>query len=127
MKLVLAFVMTMASLSAFAGFSEVECDGRNGQQNIRLVIDGTFNSYWKTVRLQVKESTTTSNYSYNASSRGVDNGFKQVRYDGAGFQLAVDLWPDPVPRWSGFYRATLRAREVGTGFVNLNCRFPNAH
>lgn len=127
MKLVLSLIIAMFSLSAMA-FSELECDGRNGVQNIRLVVDGNLGgSYWKHTRVQIRENTTVSNHTYTLSSRGIDHGFSEIRYEGAGLQVTVSLWPDRVPRWSGFYRATARSSIFGNGIVNLNCRFPNAH
>lgn len=123
MKLILAALMFMLSLSALAAFSEVECSGRDGMNTISVGVEGGFPQSFR--RAYVRQETPTGNEvtNFNVLSRGSFGN--RVRYEGAGFQLEVDFWPDVRPQWARTYRGTFSVQNMNIPFTMLWCRYPN--
>ncbi len=129
MKLVVLLGLLAFSLAATA-FTEVECQGRDQGKDILIVVEGNFpnGSFFKPTRLQIRENGTISNYNYTLTSRGPQGGFNEIRYDGAGLSLRVDLWPDQLPRWGRTYRGEVFSSVLGNhNLSNFSCRYPNVH
>jgi len=129
MKLLLAVVMSLLSVSGFASFNEVECEGQSGVKNIYLEIEQPFpsTSVFRRVRVDVSTNETRENY-YHSVNLNRYGGFSIVNYQGAGFRMQLDLWPDNQPRWGRTYSATLISSNINGGLASsLYCRFPNAN
>lgn len=129
MKLFLAAVMTLLSVSGYAAFSEVECEGHNGVKSIYVEIEQPFpsTSVFRRVLVEVSTPQTRENY-YHTVSLNRYGGFSIVNYQGAGFRMQLDLWPDNQPRWGRTYSATLVSSNINGGLSSsLFCRFPNAN
>lgn len=127
MKFTLLITMMIFSLSSFAAWNEVECEGRFDGKIIRMEIEQPFpNGSWlKRATLTVVENGSEQFFDYTVSTWGA--GFNRVQYSAPGVNLEIDFWPDQQPRWGGMYRGTLRNRDLsGSSFQMLNCRFPNA-
>lgn len=111
------------SFSAFAALSEVECSGRDGANNIVAAVEQGFQQSFR--RAYVRQDSPTGGQVRNFSviSRGAFGN--RVRYEGAGFELEVDFWPDVRPQWARTYRGTFTSSEMNIPFTMLWCRFPN--
>lgn len=127
MKLFLALALLSFSLTSFASWNEVECEGRFEGKFIRLEVEQSFpnDSYFKRAELTVEEDGSQIIHDYTVSRRAF--GFNRIQYASAGLRLEVDLWPDQRPRWGMRYRGELQSSVLGNRYIkNLNCRFPNA-
>ncbi len=128
MKLTLLIAMMIFSLSSFAAWNEVECDGRTDGKFLRMEVEQAFpnGSWFQRATLAVTENGAQQVFDYTVSSRGM-GGFNRVLYSAPGVNLEVDFWPDQQPRWGRMYRGTLRSRDLGnSSFQTVSCRFPNA-
>lgn len=126
MKFTLLIAMMIFSLSSFAAWNEVECEGRVDGKTVRMDVEQSFpNGSWlKRATLTVIENGAEQVFDYTVSGRGY---FNRVQYSAPGVNLEVDFWPDQQPRWGRMYRGTLRSRDLaGSSFQTLTCRFPNA-
>ncbi len=124
MKLILLTLGFALSFSALAGFSEVECNGRDGVNDITAAVEEGFppQSFRRAyVRLQTPTGGQVRNFT--VMSRGAFGN--RVRYEGGGFQLEVDFWPDVRPQWARTYRGTFSSTDMNIPFTMLWCRFPN--
>lgn len=123
MKLILLTLGFVMSFSAFAAFSEVECSGRDGVNNIVAAVEEGFQQSFR--RAYVRQETPTGGQvrNFTVMSRGAFGN--RVRYEGAGFQLEVDFWPDVRPQWARTYRGTFSSSDMSIPFTMLWCRFPN--
>ena len=129
MKLMTTIAFFLISISAFAGFNEIECQGNSGVANVYLEIEQPFptNNVFKRMMLAVSSNGTQQNFQYTVSSRRY-NGFNTILYQGGALRLEVDLWPDTNPRWGRSYRAALNSSDLNNGAAAvLNCQFPNAN
>ncbi|MBY0515611.1 MAG: hypothetical protein K2P81_01795 [Bacteriovoracaceae bacterium] len=119
-KLMMILALTF-SLSAVAGFNDVECMGvtRAGARMV-LEVDRGFGGSMRDAR--------TITYGARGENPVVNNyRIFQIRKFGSqleflgdfGFNLSVNLFPDQQPRWGWTYRSRF-------GMENLDCRFPNA-
>lgn len=124
MKFTLLIAMMIFSLSSFAAWNEVECDGRAGGKTVRMEVEESFGGSWlRRATLTVAENGAEQVFDYTVSGRGYLN---RVQYSAPGVTLEVDFWPDQQPRWGRMYRGTLRSRDLAdSSFQSLNCRFPN--
>ena len=126
MKFTLLIAMMVFSLSSFAAWNEVECEGRMDGKTVRMDVEQSFpNGSWlKRATLTVIENGAEQVFDYTVSGRG---SFNRVQYSAPGVNLEVDFWPDQQPRWGRMYRGTLRSRDLaGSSFQTLSCFFPNA-
>ena len=129
MKKTLTFALSLVSISAFANFNEVECSGKVANKSIVLEIEQPFpnDSYFRDVLLTVESENTADEFAYTVTARR-NRGFNHIVYQGGGFFLDLDLWPDNQPRWGRSYRAQLRTQAVENGsMVALDCQFPFAN
>ncbi len=111
------------SSSTFAGFSEVECSGRDGMNNIVAAVEEGFQQSFRRAYVRQESPTGTELRNFTVMSRGAFGS--RVRYEGAGFQLEVDFWPDVRPQWARTYRGTFNSQDMNIPFTMLWCRFPN--
>ena len=128
MKLMTLILMMVFSLSSFAAWNEVECEGKLDGKTIRVEIEQSFpnDSYFKRAELTITENGADENHSYTVSRSNF--GFNRIEYRGAGLQLEVDLWPDQRPRWGMRYAGTLLSSALGNKYIRgFRCQFPNAH
>jgi hypothetical protein len=128
MKKTLLIILFLSSFSAFASFNEVECEGSAGVQRIFVEIEQPFptTSSFRHVQVTVLANNTQENYS-NVVNLNRYNGFSIINYQGAGFRLSLDLWPDGQPRWGRIYSASLISSDINGGIAStLYCKFPNA-
>lgn len=124
MKLILATLISLVSMSAFAAFSEVECTGRNGEKNILAVVEQGFGpGSFRRAAVRVTQPAGGEVRNYNVMSRGAFGS--RVRYEGAGFDLEVDFWPDNRPQWARTYRGNFSSTDLSIPFTMMWCRFPN--
>ncbi len=123
MKLILAALVSLLSLSAFAAFTEVECTGRNGQQDITAVVEEGFAGSFRRAAVRVQSPEVNEIKNFTVIGRGAFGN--RVRYEGAGFDLEVDFWPDVRPQWARTYRGNFSSTEMNVPFTMLWCRFPN--
>ncbi len=123
MKLILVALVLVMSSSVFAAFSEVECSGQDGLNNIVASVEEGFQQSFR--RAYVRHETPTGGEvrNFTVMSRGAFGN--RVRFEGAGFQLEVDFWPDVRPQWARTYRGTFASSEMNIPFTMLWCRFPN--
>ena len=129
MKLILSVLVMFSSLSVFASWNEVECEGKVDQKNIQLEVEQPFpnGSYFKRATLTIAENGAEESFHYTVNSR-VTRGFNQIRYTAGGLDLEVDFWPDQAPRWGRTYKGSLRSSKLNNQYIRgLNCRFPNAY
>ncbi len=123
MKLILAMIISVTSVAAF-GFSEVECTGRNGQKNVMTVVEQGFGpGSFRRASVRVSEAGAGETRNFNVMSRGTFGN--RVRYEGAGFDLEVDFWPDNRPQWARTYRGNFTSLDLNVPFTMMWCRFPN--
>ena len=123
MKLLLATLLSVFSLSAFA-LSEVECSGQLGQATVLLGVEEGFpsGSFRRSfVRVQSPSGIEVRNFSVMA--RGSFGN--RVRYEAPGFDLEVDFWPDARPQWARTYRGNFSSSQMNIPFMMMWCRFPN--
>lgn len=129
MKLMTTIALLLLSVSAFAAFNEIECDGNSGVKNVYLEIEQSFptNNVFKRMVLAVSGNGAQENFQYTVTSRRY-NGFNNIVYQGSALRLEVDLWPDTNPRWGRSYRAALISSDLNNGAsAVMNCQFPNAN
>lgn len=129
MKKTLTLALSLISLSAFANFNEVECTGKIENKTVTLEIEQPFpqDSYFREVTLNVEADGTVEDFQYSVTARR-NRGFNHIVYQGGGFFLDLDLWPDNQPRWGRTYRAQLRTQDLGNGsMATLDCQFPFAN
>ncbi len=121
MKIFLILALAIMSLSASAAFLEVECTGQVNGDTLNVGVDEGFgpNSFR---RAQVYR-TNAENRQYSVIARGSFGN--RVRYEGAGFDLEVDFWPDVRPQWARTYRGNFTSTDMNVPFTMLWCRFPN--
>lgn len=120
MKFILVVLMALVSVSASAAFIEVECTGRSGTDTLNVSVDEGFGGGFR--RAQVYR-TNAENRQYQVMSRGAFGN--RVRYEGAGFELEVDFWPDVRPQWARTYRGNFTSTDLQIPFTMMWCRFPN--
>lgn len=120
MKFILAALMAIVSVSVSAAFIEVECTGRVGSDTLNVGVDEGFGGGFR--RAQVYR-TNADNRQYQVMSRGAFGN--RVRYEGAGFELEVDFWPDVRPQWARTYRGNFTSTDMAIPFTMMWCRFPN--
>lgn len=127
MKL-LIIMFSFFSVSAFAYFNEVECEGRSESKEFTLDVEQPFpyGSVFRRAQLTVTEDGAESGEDYTVSIQAM-RGFPRVRYYGAGLRLEVDFWPDQAPRWGRVYSGSLYSSLLDGEVRNLQCRFPNAY
>ncbi|MES2529019.1 MAG: hypothetical protein V4598_18175 [Bdellovibrionota bacterium] len=124
MKLILAALISLVSVSAFAAFTEVECTGRNGEKNVLAVVEEGFGpGSFRRAAVKVSDTAGGEVRNYNVMSRGAFGS--RVRYEGAGFDLEVDFWPDNRPQWARTYRGNFSSNDLNIPFTMMWCRFPN--
>lgn len=125
MKFLLAFALSLGSLTAFAGFTEVECMGTLNTAKINVEIEEGMTPYaLKDARLSIRDGSDVSGYwNYIVSTRFIP-GFNRVEFHAPELALEVDFWPDNGPRWGRSYRGVLRSTQVARP-VQVRCRFPN--
>jgi hypothetical protein len=121
MKNVMMIFALTFSLSAFAGFNDVECTGvtRAGARMI-LEVDRGFGG-------SMRDARTITYLARGGNPLVTNYRIFQIRKFGSqlqflgdlGFNLSVDLFPDQHPRWGWTYRSRF-------GVESLHCRFPNA-
>jgi hypothetical protein len=124
MKPFLVILSFVLSFSAFAAFTEVECSGRDGVNNIVAAVEQGF-PHQTIRRAYVRQEGPTGGQvrNFTVMSRGAFGN--RVRYEGAGFQLEVDFWPDVRPQWARTYRGTFNSPDLNIPFSMVWCRFPN--
>lgn len=123
MKSFLASLLVVVSFSVSA-FSEVECTGRDGANSLLAAVEEGFPQ--QTIRRAFVRLETPNGGQvrhFNVMSRGAFGN--RVRYEGSGFQLEVDFWPDQRPQWARTYRGTFSSTEINLPFTMVWCRFPN--
>lgn len=128
MKLIFTIGLMAFSLSSFAFWNEVECDGRVENKTVRIEVERAFpeNAYFTRAELTISEAGGRESFDYNVTRRNY--GFNKMEYSTAGFRLEVDYWPDHRPQWGRIYRGELLSSVLGNQYIrSLNCRFPNAH
>jgi hypothetical protein len=124
MKLILATLISLFSMSSFAAFTEVECSGRNGQKNILTAVEQGFGpGSFRRADVRVSDTQGSEVRNYSVLSRGAFGS--RVRYEGAGFDLEVDFWPDNRPQWARTYRGNFSSSDLNVPFTLMWCRFPN--
>ena len=129
MKFMTTIAFLLISVSAFAGFNEIECQGNSGTKNVYLEIEQPFptSNVFKRMLLSVASNGAQENFQYTVTSRRY-NGSNTILYQDGGLRLQVDLWPDINPRWGRSYRAALNSSDLNNGAAAvLNCQFPNAN
>jgi hypothetical protein len=120
MQIILIVLMALGSFTAKAAFTEVECTGQANTGTVNVAVDEGFPPQ------SFRRATVTrsnENRAFFVSSRGSFGN--RIRYEGAGFQLEVDLWPDTKPVWGRTYRATFDSSDMNIPFTQMWCRFPN--
>lgn len=123
MKMFILSLALLGSVTAQA-FTEVECSGRNGADNIQVVVDSGFGpNSWRNATVVVRNAEGGQNHRFSVLARG---GFgNRVNYQAAGFDLEVDFWPDARPQWARTYRGTFQGSQQSIPFTMMWCRFPN--
>lgn len=123
MKLFVASLLSLLSGSAFA-LTEVECSGRDGQKTVLAAVEEGFGpGSFRRAAVRVTDASGGEVRNYNVMARGSFGN--RVRYEGAGFDLEVDFWPDTRPQWARTYRGNFTSTEFNIPFTMMWCRFPN--
>lgn len=123
MKFFLVTLLSLFSLSAFAR-TEVECSGRTGASQVVLAVEEGFGPGFRRAIAKVTHSTGAEELrTYSVYGRGAFGN--RIRYEGAGFDLEVDFWPDQRPQWARTYRGNFSTTELNIPFTMVWCRFPN--
>ena len=123
MKLLLASLLSLFSISAFA-LTEVECSGRSGQASIVLAVEEGFPSQ-SLRRAYVRAESPVGGQVRNFTVMGRGAFGNRVRFEAPGFDLEVDFWPDMRPQWARTYRGNFSSNEMNIPFTMMWCRFPN--
>jgi hypothetical protein len=123
MKLTLVILGLVLALNVLAFPHDVECTGTFNGQKIAAYVEQNFGGDQFSYRdASVVVDGTTSEYEVRASRWGSYG----LAFDGKGYSLTVDFWPDNSPRWGSFYTGTLVTAALENQKVrNLRCRFPN--
>lgn len=123
MKLLLATLLSVLSLSAFA-LTEVECSGRSGQASIVLGVEEGFPSgSFRRAFVRAQSPAGGEMKNFTVMARGSFGN--RVRYEAPGFDLEVDFWPDVRPQWARTYRGNFSSTPMNIPFTMMWCRFPN--
>ena len=123
MKLVLASLLSLLSMAAFAR-TEVECSGRINASQVILAVEEGFGPGFRRAVVKVSHSTGAEELrTYSVYGRGAFGN--RIRYEAAGFDLEVDFWPDQRPQWARTYRGNFSSNEMNIPFTMMWCRFPN--
>lgn len=128
MKLMTMILMMIFSISSFAAWNEVECEGKVDDKIVRVEIEQSFpnGSHFKRAELTITTDGANETHNYTVSRRSF--GFNRIVYTGAGLRLEVDLWPDQRPRWGMRYDGALLSSVLGNQYIRgFRCHFPNAH
>lgn len=120
MKLILLTIVALMSFSAAAAFIEVECTGQVAGGTLNVGVDEGFQGSFRRAQVYL---TNAENRQFTVIARGAFGN--RVRYEGAGFDLEVDFWPDVRPQWARTYRGTFTSTDMNIPFTMLWCRFPN--
>lgn len=129
MKKTLILALFVISLSAFANFNEIECSGKFENKTVALEIEQPFpqESYFRDVLLKVESENSADEFSYTVTARR-NGGLNHIIYQGRGFFMDLDLWPDNRPRWGRTYRAQLRSQDLADGsMATMDCQFLSAN
>lgn len=128
MKISLLLAMMMFSLTSFAAWNEVECEGKINGKTFRVEVEQAFpqGSFYKDANLFITHNGAEESHDFKVTTRSI-HGMSRVEYMGAGLRLEVDFWPDQRPRWGWNYRGTLLSSALGNQYIQgLSCSFPNA-
>lgn len=128
MKYILTLTIYLFSVTSYASFNEIECEGTSGSKNIILEIEQPFpaNGVFKRVNLTISTESDQEDFKYTATTSRFD--LRNIIYQGSGLRLEVDLWPDNDPRWGRNYSAILNSPDLNQGSgAFINCQFPNAN
>lgn len=127
MKALVLILSLTLSMTSFAAWNELECEGRtaNGKE-VRVEIEQPFpyGTYFKRATLILSDEGSEKTYDFTVSTRVILN---RVEYIAAGLKIDVNFWPDQRPRWGRVYLGTMLAGIFQNQYIqHLNCRFPNA-
>lgn len=125
MKIFVLLSLLLSSLPSFAYMSEVECVFRSRDTSIMMEVERPFpqGSMTKDARVEIISPRDRRFYNFSVMTY-ITRGLSKVRYNGGGYELEVDFWPDQRPQWGRTYRGRLMGHPAG--HVGMNCRFPNA-
>lgn len=126
---ILTVMLLMYSMSAFALWNEVECEGKVPGKTFKVEVEKTYHGgpIFRPAFLKVKENEVEKTYDYSVSTR-VQSGWNRIEYAAYGLRLDVDLSPHAYPRFGWIYRATLASDVLDNQYIQgVRCRFPNAY
>jgi hypothetical protein len=125
MKLILAFALTLSSISAMASFTEVECSGKLDDKSFMLEIEEPFprGSILREVRLHVTEDGSMTTHRYRIHYTRSWSIYRTI-FSGPGINFEFEHWPDYRPQWGRSYQnSRLVADKLGKEARNLTCQY----
>lgn len=128
MKLIYALTI-LFSVSTYASWNEVECEGKVSDQKFRIEVDRDLpgGPIFRPARLIVSRTDTEEIHDYSVTVRR-PGGFNYFEYAAWGFRLNVDLSPHANPRFGYTYRGSLSSNILGEEYIRgIKCKFPNAY
>lgn len=125
MKVLLLTVTTLFSLTSFAAWNEVECEGRRNGQEIFFAVERAFpsNSLFRNAQLKVTEDGAQKVYDYRLTANN-NRPLMRIEYFGSGARLEINYSPDRSPRTFWNYYGSLQSKDLRNPSIQrLNCRF----
>jgi hypothetical protein len=130
MKLSIIPCLLFLSLSSFAGWNEVECDGHDGLQTFKLEVELPFPSgtFYRNATLTIQENGRPDIIHEQTVAPRFNTGFNKIEYWSSDLWVEVDFWPDRRPQWGRTYFGAIKSLHLGNKYIQgLNCTFPHVN